>query len=188
MKTSSIKSLAAALVLSCASVGPAAALGLLQAPAHLKDQGAGLHTGPSTVNQVATFNLTPNMVSCGVGTLDALGVAGPFEMLMYSLNVSRYTVDRTNGVITATGTMRSATRIGGLVVEDTNGAGLNPAPHDFVAFGFDNGAAGDRFELHFKTPLWNTSNPLCTPSSVIAGGCMFGHEIFMGEISVEPQQ
>lgn len=181
MNTFTLKAFSAALVLGCISIGSASA-----GPNDLKDQGAGLHTGLSVVGQVATFNINRNMVSCGVGTVSALGVAGPFEMIMYALNVKNYTVDRATKTITASGTMRSTTRIAGLTVEDTKGGLLNPEPHNFVAFGFDNGAAADRFELHFKTPLWNTSNPLCTASSVVAGGCMFGHDIFLGDINVSP--
>ncbi len=199
MRTFTIKSLAGALALACLSIGPASALnlggvlgGILEPPpsTHLKDQGVGLHTGLSVVNQVAGFTLNRNMVSCGVGTLNALGAVGPFEMLMYALQVDSYQLDRINRVITATGIMRSTTRVAGIVVEDTNGEGLlNPPPHDFVAFGFDGGdtPGDDRFELHFKTPFWNTGNPLCTASSVVTGGCMFGHELFMGEIDVQPQ-
>ncbi len=153
----------------------------------LKDEGVGIYTGPSVANQVTTFTLGRNMVSCGVGTLNALGDVGPFEMLMYSLRVDSFDVDRQSSLITATGKMRSTTRVAGLTVEDTNGKGFNPAPHDFIAFGWDNdnGAYPDRYELHFKTPYWNILNPICTPSSFVAGGCMFGGDLFMGEVVVK---
>lgn len=151
----------------------------------LSDAGVGIYTGPSVVNQVTTFTLTKNMVSCGVGTI-AAEETGPFEMLMYSLRIDSFDVDRQSSLITATGKMRSTTRVAGLTVEDTNGEGFNPAPHDFIAFGWDNGGDYvDRFEMHFKTPYWNILNPLCTPSSFVAGGCMFGGELFMGEVVVD---
>nr|MBA2237782.1 hypothetical protein [Lysobacter sp.] len=102
MKAFTIKGLAAALVLGSLFVGAATA-----GQNDLKDQGVGLYTGPSVANQVSTFTINRNMVSCGVGTIDALGVAGPFEMVMYSLNVATYQIDRASRTITATGTMRS---------------------------------------------------------------------------------
>jgi len=152
----------------------------------LKDEGVGIYTGPSVVNQVTTFTLNRNMVSCGVGTLSTTGGTGPFEMLMYSLSVDSFDIDRQSSLITATGKMRSTTRVAGLNVEDTDGKGFNPKPHDFIAFGWDNGGDyPDRFEMHFKTPFWNILNPLCTPSSFIAGGCMFGGDLFMGEVVVK---
>ncbi|MDQ3511118.1 MAG: hypothetical protein M3414_05450 [Pseudomonadota bacterium] len=183
MKTFTLKALAVAVLGGSLAAGTAAA-GLLSPPQTLKDQGVGLYTGPSVAHQVSTFTLNRTMVSCGVGTVDALGVAGPFEMIMYSLNVGSYNVDRASRTITATGTMRSTTRMAGLIIEDTDGSGLNPEPHSFVAFGFDNGSSPDRYELHFKTPFWNTTNPACTPSTVVAGGCRFGENLFLGDINV----
>lgn len=159
------------------------------------DKGAGMYTDPSVVNQASTFTLNPNQVSCGVGTLNANGSIGPFEMLMYSLTIDTYNIDRNTLTITATGKMRSITRVSGVVVEDTNGSGTNPPPHDYIAIGNDRSGSGgllgngrDHFEIHFKTPFWNTSNPMCTPSNIVAGGCKFGGDLFLGEINVTPAQ
>ena len=157
------------------------------------DKGAGMYTDASVVHQASTFTLNPNQVSCGVGTIDANGAFGPFEMEMASYTVDSYSIDRTAGTITATGHMRSTTRVAGLIVEDTDGVGNNPPPHAYVAIGVDNrGKSGllglsnipDHFDTHFKTPFWNTSNPMCTPSTVVPGGCRFGGDLFLGLVAV----
>ncbi len=86
--------------------------------------------------------------------------------------------------ITATGLMRSTTRVAGFIVEDTDGTGTNPAPHFYVAIGQDKDSPQkDRFDIHFKTPFWSVSNPLCMPSTVVLGGCRFGGELFLGNIN-----
>lgn len=158
------------------------------------DKGAGMYTDGSVVHQASTFTLNPNQVSCGVGTIDANGAFGPFEMEMASYTVDSYSVDRSANTITATGHMRSTTRVAGLIIEDTNGVGNNPPPHAYVAIGHDGrgGASGllgllnptDHFDTHFKTPFWNTSNPMCTASTVVPGGCRFGGDLFLGLVAV----
>lgn len=157
----------------------------------LVDEGVGIYTDASVASQVSTFTLNPNMVSCGVGTVQLPGgTFGPFEMIMYSLSIDSYTVEReVPRRIVATGTMRSTTRVAGLIVEDTDGTLLNPPPHDFVAFGFDRDSPQvDRFEVHFKTPFWNTGNPLCTASEVVEGGCRFGGDLFLGNVNASKSQ
>jgi len=158
------------------------------------DKGAGMYTDGSVVHQASTFTLNPNQVSCGVGTIDANGAFGPFEMEMASYTVDSYSIDRTAKTITATGHMRSTTRVAGLIIEDTNGVGNNPPPHAYVAIGHDGrgGTSGllgllnppDHFDTHFKTPFWNTSNPMCTASTVVPGGCRFGGDLFLGLVAV----
>src|SRR6185437_7707952 len=157
------------------------------------DKGAGMYTDSSVVHQASTFTLNPNQVSCGVGTIDANGAFGPFEMEMASYTVDTYVVDRNANTITATGHMRSTTRVAGIIIEDTNGVGNNPPPHAYVAIGFDNRAKSgllglsnipDHYDTHFKTPFWNTSNPMCTPSTVVPGGCRFGGDLFLGLVAV----
>lgn len=101
------------------------------------DKGAGMYTDTSVASQASTFTLNPNQVSCGVGTVDANGAFGPFEMEMASYTVDSYSINRSNGTITATGHMRSQTRIAGVIIEDTNGVGNNPPPHAYVAIGKD---------------------------------------------------
>lgn len=176
--------LPALLLMTLMAVIPAGA----QSTVGLQDAGVGQHTGASTANQVASFTLNSDMVSCSVGTLDANGTAGPFNMLMFELSKNSYTVNRTALTITATGTMRSITQIAGLNVEDTDGVGTDPQPVNFIAIGHDNKdqitPSPDFFELHFKSPLWNTSNPLCTASPLIPGGCVFQGPLFLGRISV----
>ncbi len=73
---------------SMALVGASGGLGL-------KDEGVGMYTDPSVANQASSFTINRQMVSCGVGTADAMGVVGPFEMLMYALSIDSYTLDRT---------------------------------------------------------------------------------------------
>ena len=149
--------------------------------------GVGMYTDSSVANQVSSFTINPKTVSCGVGTLAAGGDAsGPFAMLMYATRMDSYTVDGDAGEIRATGRMRSITKVGSAVVED--------AEHDFLAVaatsvrhgGFDRAmhSGGDRFDVHFSTPFWDRYNPMCTPSSIIAGACRFGGELLLGKIFV----
>lgn len=144
----------------------------------LHDQGAGMYVDASTAQQLSTFSINNQLVTCGVGTLAAGVWSGPFAMLMYSTAVTNYTVDRISHMITASGKMRSITRVGGLVVEDVE--------HDFMSIAVDNDTGGpDRFDTHFKTAFWNTGNPMCTPSDKIVGGCRFGGTLTMGEVSID---
>jgi len=156
----------------------------------LKDEGVGMYTDSSVASQASTFTLNRSKVSCGVGTVDAAGNFGPFEMLMLSLSIDSYTVDRkVPRTITATGQMRSITRVSGVIVEDTDGTGTNPPPHHYVAIGVDKDSPQkDRFDIHFRTPFWNTTNPLCTASTVVQGGCRFGGDVFLGNVVVSPGQ
>lgn len=156
----------------------------------LKDEGVGMYTGASVVFQMSTFTLNRSGVSCGVGTVSGGPLQfGPFEMLMYSLSVDSYTVNRdVPRHIVVTGKMRSTTRVSGLTVEDTDGGFLRPAPHDYIAVGEDsNPPQKDRFTIHFKTPFWNPSNPMCTPSDLVQGWCKFGDQVFLGDIVVDGQ-
>ncbi len=156
----------------------------------LKDEGVGMYTDPSVANQVSSFTINRVMVSCGVGTVDATGKFGPFEMLMYALNINSYNVDRTAPrTITATGTMRSITRVAGVIVEDTDGTGTNPPPHQFIAIADDKDPPSkDHFAIHLTTPFWKPGNPMCTPSDKFPGLCMFGGDLFLGNITVSPGQ
>jgi hypothetical protein len=151
----------------------------------LRQEGVGMYTDASVASQASTFTLNRNLVSCGVGTVDAAGVAGPFEMLMYSLSIDSYVVKSTSPrTITATGLMRSTTRVAGVIVEDTDGTGINPSPHFYVAIGQDKDSPQkDRFDIHFQTPFWSVGNPFCSPSTVVVGGCRFGGDAFLGNVN-----
>jgi hypothetical protein len=151
----------------------------------LMGTGVGMYTDPSVASQVSSFTINPKMVSCGVGTLAVGGDAsGPFAMLMYSTRIDDYVVDDTAGEIRATGRMRSITKVGTAVVENIE--------HDFLAIaaatvphgGFEEAvhAGGDRFDVHFQSPFWDRYNPMCTPSTVLAGACRFGGELLLGDI------
>jgi hypothetical protein len=156
-----------------------------EASAALAGTGVGMYTDPSVANQVSSFTINPQTVSCGVGTVAAGGEAsGPFAMLMYATRMDSYAVDEEAGEIRAAGRMRSITKMGTAVVED--------AEHDFVAIaaatvahgGFEQAAhaGGDRFDVHFSTPFWDRYNAMCTPSTVIAGACRFGGELLLGHV------
>ena len=151
----------------------------------LMGTGVGMYTDPSVANQVSSFTINPKTVSCGVGTLATGGDAsGPFAMLMYATRMDSYTVDSDAGEIRATGRMRSITKVGSAVVEDTE--------HDFLAVasgpvahgGFDDAVhkGGARFDVHFSTPFWDRYNPMCTPSSIVSGACRFGGELLLGNV------
>jgi len=153
----------------------------------LMGTGVGMYTDSSVANQVSSFTINPKTVSCGVGTLAAGGEAsGPFAMLMYATRMDSYTVDSEAGEIRAQGRMRSITKMGSAVVED--------AEHDFLAVaatsvahgGFDQAmhSGGERFDVHFSTPFWDRYNPMCTPSSVLAGACRFGGELLLGNVFI----
>jgi len=150
-------------------------------PNDLMDEGVGSYTDPSVGNQISTFTINRNMVSCGVGTVGASGFSGPFAMLMYAKDIQYYHVSNAAGTIQAAGTMRSITNVGGATVEDV--------VHRFVAIAVDERDSGpDRFDVHAMTPFWNTGNPMCTPSTVVQGGCRFGGELLpdMGDVTVAP--
>jgi len=144
----------------------------------VKNQGVGTYTDASVANQISNFSINPEMISCGVGTIAYGTWTGPFAMLMYAVKISSYRVDRRTSTIRATGTMRSVTEIGGNVMEDVR--------HHFLAIAVDGkGKAPDRFDVHFRTPFWNTgSNPMCTASSQSPGGCRFGGQVIMGGVAV----
>ena len=155
----------------------------------LMGTGVGMYTDPSVANQVSSFTINPKTVSCGVGTLATGGdSSGPFAMLMYATRMDSYTVDSDAGEIRATGRMRSITKVGNAVVEDTE--------HDFLAVasgpvqhgGFDDAVhkGGSRFDVHFSTPFWDRYNPMCTPSSIKAGACRFGGELLLGNVFMPP--
>ena len=141
----------------------------------LKKSGVGIYTDDSTAHQLSTFTINDGLVSCGVGTVGAHDFTGPFAMLMYSSKINSY---KTSGnTITATGRMRSITKTANTVTEDVM--------HDFRAIAVHNATGhGERFDVHFKTPFWNSSNPMCTASNVVKGGCRFGGELLMGNIKV----
>jgi len=150
----------------------------------LRDEGVGMYTDPSVASQVSTFTINPRLVSCGVSA--GPGIISPpappqpasFAMLMYSTRLDSYQVDRKSKTIYAAGRMRSITKFGPVPpIEDVQ--------HDFVAIAVDNNPH-DRFDIHFKTPFWNTGNLLCTPSTVVKGGCRFGGELLrdMGDVVV----
>ncbi len=143
----------------------------------LRDQGVGTYTDPSVANQLSSFTINPLMVSCGVGTIAAGQWSGPFAMLMYATDLEKYKVDSRAGRIQATGRMRSITRVAGGDMEDVE--------HDFVAIAVDGGpSAKDRFDVHLRSPFWNTANPMCARSSEIEGGCRFGGDVLMGEVEI----
>jgi hypothetical protein len=177
--------------LALAAIGPArfrpapAGASPKASEAALIGTGVGMYTDASVAHQVSSFTINPQTVSCGVGTLAAGGEAsGPFAMLMYATRMDTYTVDQKSGEIRATGRMRSITKMGTAVMEDTE--------HDFLAIaastvahgGFEQAVhqGGDRFDVHFSTPFWDHHNAMCTPSSVIAGKCRFGGELLLGHV------
>jgi hypothetical protein len=100
-------------------------------------------------------------------------------MLMFALAIDSYKTDATTVAATGgPGTMRSITRVGGATVEDTT--------HAYIAIGVDGTFVSqpDRFDVHMKTPFWNTMNPMCTPSDKVPGGCRFGGQLLMGDVVV----
>lgn len=156
----------------------------VSADAELHNEGTGMYTDPSVAAQSSVFALNPEGVTCAVGMTDANGQGSPFQMMMYSVGSHTYVVNPVTRTITATGKMRSITRVGPVIVED--------AIHDFIAVGWDNQPSrpqpnrADRYETHAITPFWNTTNPLCTASDRIPGGCRFGGQLVLGDISVDP--
>lgn len=152
-------------------------------PSNFNGEGVGTYVDASTAQQLSTFTINKRMVSCGVGTLAVreLGTTGPFAMIMYSTKIDSYNVDAATKSIRAEGTMRSITKMGGLAVLPNNSPMAEDIEHHFIATAEDRGVGGnqsnDVYMLHFKTPFWNTGNPTCTPSTLIAGGCRFGTNV-----------
>jgi hypothetical protein len=149
-------------------------------PNDIRDEGVGIYTDASVANQLATFTINRQMVSCGVGIgpVDPVTKSVPLAMLMFSKDIRAYHADHLTKIIRASGRMRSITKVGAIVVEDVE--------HDFLAIAVDNqgNTSPDRFDIHFATPFWKTGNPLCTPSTEVTGGCRFGGEVFLGDITV----
>lgn len=154
----------------------------VSAAEELTNEGTGMYTDASVMFQASTFSINPEGVTCAVGTVNATGAIGPFEMLMYSIGTHTYVVNPVTRTITASGKMRSITRVAGVIVEDVI--------HDFIAVAVDNQPSrpqpnrADRFETHFASPFWNLSNPMCTPSDRVPGGCRFGGQLMIGDVSV----
>jgi hypothetical protein len=157
----------------------------------LRDAGAGMHVGPDTAMGISTFTISPTSVSCGVGSLGnspgavpmtasmpmGMSTSGPFAMMMYATKVTSYTVDKHLHSLTARGTMRSITAMGGQVMEDVL--------HPYIAVAYDRrGERPDEFYMHFLTPFWNAQNPMATKSSLNDAWAMFGSPILFGEVNV----
>jgi hypothetical protein len=166
-------------------------------PNDIMDEGVGTYTDPSVASQISNFTINRQMVSCGVGTVTGgTSFSGPFAMLMYSKDIQFYHANHLKKTISASGRMRSITHVGGTLAEDVD--------HDFLAVAVDNGATGDRFDVHFRTCFWNgpapgpgtcAPSPFCTPSSEVPDGCRFGGELVtdnstqnqMGDVTVGHQ-
>jgi hypothetical protein len=146
----------------------------------LRDEGVGIYTDLSVANQLSAFTINPYMVSCAVGTLAApIGTgSGPFAMLMYSLDIESFEVDRATSRLRATGSMRSITHLLGDAHEDYT--------HTFIAVASAHGGQGGRFDVHFVTPFWNPGNPMATRSQEIEGWSRFGGEVLLGSVNVAP--
>jgi hypothetical protein len=177
-------------------VVPAAASTPTAASPELVDAGAGFHAEMGTMQMLSAATISSKMVTCAVGQMGlnsdmvqalapvlgklfGAGFTGPFAMLMFSENVTSYKIDRAAKTITAQGTMRSITKIGGLTIDDA----MTP----YLAIATDNKAKGgvDTFFLSYKTPFWNTAtNPLATPSQFVSGFSQFGGELIMGQVNV----
>lgn len=161
-------------------------------PGNFNGEGAGMYVDASTAQQLSTFTINKRMVSCGVGTFAAreLGTTGPFAMMMYSTKIDSYEVDQATKSIRAEGTMRSITKMGGFALLPSNSPAAEDTEHHFIATATDRSSGGalsdDLYMLHFKTPFWNTGNPMCSPSNLISGGCKFGTAVglSLGEVVV----
>lgn len=151
-------------------------------PNDIKDEGVGTYTDASVANQVSTFTINRQMVSCGVGIgpVDPVTKSVSFAMLMFSKDIRAYHAGHLTKIIRASGRMRTITKVGAAIVEDVE--------HDFLAIAVDNqgNTRPDRFDIHFATPFWKTGNPSCTPSTEVTGGCRFGGDVFLGDITVGP--
>lgn len=177
--------------------GPAA-FAAVNSAGEIVDGGAGMHGTMATAGMLATATVQSDFVSCGVGAmamdtelirqLPGMGMlgglplmdgsSGPFAMLMYSLDVASYDIDRPDGKVMARGMMRSITNIGGVTVEDIT--------HEYLAVGIDGrDVKNDKVSVNFTTPFWTVgTNPLATPSEYVAGWSAFGGELLVGGINV----
>ncbi|GAB3007438.1 twin-arginine translocation signal domain-containing protein [Saccharothrix stipae] len=185
-----LKTLAAGAVAAVtvpAVLAPPAQAGLLTGPGagpYMRNMGTGIYVDQSTAQQMSTFSITPQLVTCGVGTFGVgqLALTGPFAMLMYSTRIDRYTVDPGSRTITATGRMRSITMIAlGVVTESVE--------HDFIAVATNNNGVGsDRFDVHFVTPFWTPGllQPMATPSSLRPGWARFGGNVATAAVTGTP--
>lgn len=187
------------------AAGALAAIPGLATPANaatgeMIDAGVGMYGNMTTASQISTFTIDNQRVTCGVGTLAldtsmvtsvlpllgpiastlpvAGGWSGPFAMLMYSLGIETFDVDRASGMIRATGTMRSITNAGGVTIEDVE--------HEFLGMAHDgNDKTPDHFAVHFTTPFWKVgANPMATPSDQVDGWSQFGGELHVGQVVV----
>jgi hypothetical protein len=155
---------------------------LVAGPNDISDEGVGIYTDPSVANQMSSFTINKQIVSCGVGTVGAttggFGFTGPFAMLMYAKDIRSYFADHSTKTIRVSGRMRSITVVGGATVEDVI--------HTFLAIAVDNKGTGklDHFVVHFTTPFWKPGNPFCTPSTEVQGWCQFGGDLLLGDIAV----
>lgn len=137
---------------------------------YMRDMGAGMYWDESTASQLSTWSFQPTLIQCAVGTLGLEGLSGPFAMLMYSVSVDNYDVNRTTGTLVASGRMRSITLTGMLLEENVE--------HDYVAVATDHrGLRSDRFDVHFVTPFWNPDNVMATPSQRHPGWVRFGGDV-----------
>jgi hypothetical protein len=140
---------------------------------------------------ISTFTICPSSVSCGVGSIGnspgtvpvaggapgGMATTGPFAMIMWAQTIDSYEVRSGQATLVAKGTMRSITAAATATIEDVT--------HPFVAVARDGKGAGpDEFHLHFKTPFWNTGNPMATPSPLIQGWAVFGSAVLLGEVNV----
>jgi hypothetical protein len=147
-----------------------------------KGTGAGMYVDMSTAQQMSTFTIDPNLVTCGVGTfgIGQLALSGPFSMLMYSTRIDSYEID--GNTIKAKGRMRSITMIAaGLVTENVE--------HDFLAIASGGGpGGGGRFDVHFVTPFWTPGlmQPMATPSGVVGGWARFGGNVATNLVDKTP--
>jgi hypothetical protein len=187
------------------AAGALATIPGLATPAHAQtgemvDAGVGMYGNLTTASQISTFTIDHQRVTCGVGTL-ALdtsmvtsmlpllgpvasslpvvgGWTGPFAMLMYSLSIETFDVDRAGGMLRATGRMRSITNAAGVTIEDVE--------HDFLGTAHDGGDKHpDDFGVHFTTPFWKVgSNPMATPSTEVDGWSFFGGQLLLGAVIV----
>lgn len=142
------------------------------AASYMNNMGVGMYSDMTTAEQMSTFTIMPHMVTCGVGTFGPLGESGPFAMLMYSVRIKAYKVNKTARTINATGRMRSITRIAGQTLEDVE--------HNFNALATDfRGAKPDTFDVAFITPFWTPglANPLAMKSTRVPGWAHFGGKI-----------
>jgi hypothetical protein len=187
------------------AAGALAAIPALATPAgaatgEMMDAGVGMYGNMTTASQISTFTIDNQRVTCGVGTValdtsmvtsmlpllgDVVstlpvvgGWTGPFAMLMYSLGIETFDVDRAGGTLRSTGRMRSITMAGGVTLEDVE--------HDFLALAHDGGDRHpDNFGVHFTTPFWKVgSNPMATPSKEVDGWSLFGGDLHIGAVIV----